>query len=110
VDVFRTQDPPELNVVVDLAGIDSEHVHLVVSDQTLVIAGTRPRPHHDCPGSYYHLEIQYGPFERRIGLPENVDAGHARASYEHGLLRIVLPELPDPVPAPRASIPVRRER
>jgi HSP20 family protein len=109
IDVFRTEDPRELNVVVDVAGVDLEHVHVVVSDRTLVVTGERPREHPQCPRSYYHLEIQYGPFERRIALPESVDAGAARAEYERGLLTIVLPVAERPVPAAKASIPVRRQ-
>lgn len=108
IDVFRTEDPPELNVVVDVAGIDPEHVHVVISDRTLVVTGERPREQHQCPRSYYHLEIQYGLFERRIALPESVDTAAARAEYTRGLLTIVLPVADQPMPAARASIPVRR--
>src|SRR5262245_34218446 len=91
VDVFRTEDPPQLNVVVDLAGVDPDGVQLALVDRTLVIAGQRPRPHPDCPRAYYQLEIENGPFERRIMLPEDVDAPEARATYERGFLTIVLP-------------------
>jgi HSP20 family protein len=108
IDVFRTEDPPELNVVVDVAGIDPEHVHVVISDRTLVVTGERPREHPRCPRSYYHLEIQYGLFERRIALPESVDTAAARAEYARGLLTIVLPVAEQPMPVARASIPVRR--
>ena len=110
VDVFQTENPLELNVVVDLAGVDPEHVHVVAAEGVLVIAGDHPRPQSECPRSYHHLEIQYGPFERRISLPENVDSEAARAEYRHGLLTIVLPLAEKPAPPLRAAIPVRRER
>jgi HSP20 family protein len=110
VDVFKTDDPLELNVVVALAGVDPDHVHVVVAEGTLVIAGERPRPHSECHRSYYYLEIQYGTFERRVSLPDNVDAQAARAEYARGLLTIVLP-LTQAAAAPvRAAIPVRRAR
>ena len=108
LDVFRTEDPLELNVVVDVAGVDPEQMQIVVSDRTLVVKGERPRERPECPHSYYHLELQYGPFERRITLPESVDASGARAEYERGLLRIVLPVVKKPASAARASIPVQR--
>ncbi len=110
VDVFQTTDPLEVNVVVDLAGVDPEHVHVVVAEGTLVVAGDRPRPQPECPRSYYHLEIQYGPFERRVSLPQNVDSAAARAKYARGLLTIVLPLVEKPAPPVRAAIPVRGER
>ena len=108
VDVFRTADPAQVTVVVDLAGVDPDGVHLAVIESTLVVAGLRPRREPECPRSYYHLEIEYGPFERRIALPDDADAEHASASYERGLLTIVIP-VAARVPAPaRASIPVTR--
>jgi HSP20 family molecular chaperone IbpA len=37
------------------------------------------------------MEIDYGPFERRVPLPEAVDSEAAQADYEHGMLSIRLP-------------------
>ena len=108
VDVFRTDDPLELNVVVDLAGVDPDSVRVILHERTLVIAGERPRST-SCPRSYYHLEIQYGSFERRITFPEGIDVGAVRASYERGLLTVVLPVAETPAPAARTAIPVRRQ-
>ena len=39
------------------------------------------------------MEISSGPFERSIALPEAVDAGNARATYENGLVEVVLPKV-----------------
>jgi HSP20 family protein len=108
VDAFRTTDPDEVTAVVDLAGVDPDEVHVAVVDSTLVVAGVRPRHEPECPRSYYHLEIEHGPFERRIALPEDVDAEQARASYDRGLLTIVLPLAAKPAAPVKASIPVAR--
>ena len=37
------------------------------------------------------MEIEYGPFERRVRLVEDVDPERARARYEQGELTISLP-------------------
>jgi HSP20 family molecular chaperone IbpA len=37
------------------------------------------------------MEIEYGTFQRRIELGESVDAGRASATYERGMLKLVLP-------------------
>ena len=108
VDVFRTAEPPELTIVVDLAGVDPDDVHLVVVDSTLVVQGIRPRREPDSPRSYYYLEIEHGPFERRIALPEGLDAERASATYERGLLTIVIPVAQRPTARIRASIHVTR--
>jgi HSP20 family protein len=100
VDVFRTDEPAVLNVVVELAGVDPGDVDLAVVDDVLVVSCHRPRGQRESR-RYRHIEIDHGAFERRILLGESVDAGAAEASYERGLLTIVLPL------ARRASGPVR---
>ena len=37
------------------------------------------------------MELEYGPFQRRISLNEPVDTAAATARYEQGLLTVVLP-------------------
>ena len=103
VDCFRTEDPPALTVVVDLAGIDPDEVQIVATGRVLVVAGERRRP----PGNgrvYQQMEIDYGPFRREVALAEDVDPAGGRASYERGLLRVVLP-LAKRAPRP-AKVPI----
>src|SRR5207248_6139860 len=89
-DCFRTDDPPTLHVVVELAGVDPVSVEVAAAGRTLVIAGTRERP--TIPGARYEaMEIEYGAFQRRIELHEEVDPDRAAANYERGMLKIVLP-------------------
>lgn len=90
VDVYRTEDPPVLTVVAELAGIDPADVDVTVADGALVLSGTRRRAT-VCGAVYHHMELDYGPFERRITLGEAVDADAVEAAYERGLLRVVLP-------------------
>jgi HSP20 family protein len=89
-DCYRTDDPPVLHIVVELAGVDPASVQVTTFDGSLVIAGTRERPH---PGGarYHQVEIDYGPFQRRLELGEDVETEGATASYEAGMLRIELP-------------------
>ena len=55
------------------------------------------------------MEIEYGSFQRVVQLPRDADAAQAEATYDKGLLRIVIPiaqreARPRPVP-----IQVRRD-
>ena len=52
--------------------------------------GVRERPH-PAAARYHQVEIEYGPFERRIELAEDVDADAATATYEAGMLRLEVP-------------------
>ncbi len=80
---------------------------MTTADRALVISGERSRA--DCGGrSYQQMEIEYGPFQRVIQLPEDVDPSSAEATYDKGLLRIVVPIAQ---PAPRIRpVPIRVRR
>ena len=89
-DCFRTDDPPALHVVLELPGMDPDSVELHVTGRSFLVAGTRERPN-VAGARYQQMEIEYGAFQRRIDLGEDVDPARANASYERGLLRVMLP-------------------
>jgi HSP20 family protein len=91
VDCFRTEEPPAVTLVVDLAGIDPEQVSIQVTERTVLVSGVRRRPELTCPVSYRQMEIEYGQFQRRVTLAEDVDPSRAEATYERGLLSVVMP-------------------
>jgi HSP20 family protein len=108
VDSFVSDDPPTFTVVVALAGIDPDQVNVTATEGALVISGERRRQ--PCEGRVYQqIEIEYGPFERIVQLPGDVDLSQAEARYERGLLTIEIPvaakaKAPQPVP-----IEIRRQ-
>jgi HSP20 family protein len=104
VDVYRTEGPPALTVVVELPGVEPGEVQVIASPQALLIAGERQRPKEH--GHYQQLEIEYGPFQRQVTLAEDVDPEQATATYERGFLTIRLPIAPKPAPAERIAIVV----
>lgn len=109
VDSYRAEDPPRLVVVVELPGIDPEQVQIVFQGDILIVAGERIRP--KTGGRRYHqMEIDHGPFQRRIHVHEQVDAEAASATYERGLLRIVLPIAKRPSGAVRVPIELRSKQ
>jgi HSP20 family protein len=89
VDCIRSEDPPALHVVVELPGVEPAELQVIAADRVLVVAGVRRRP--PLRGRYQQMEIEYGPFQRRIPLDEPVDTNAATARYEHGMLTVVLP-------------------
>jgi HSP20 family protein len=107
IDVFRSDDPPALKIVVEIAGADPEQIQVYLDGRRLVIAGERPRPRGEGQ-VWYRSEIEYGPFERKLELAEDVDAAGTSATYERGLLHIVLPIAVRAPKAARVPIEVRR--
>ena len=109
VDCVRSGDPPQLTIIVELSGVDPECVKIVAGERMLVVAGERRRPELEKPVSWMQMEIEYGPFSRKIPLSEDVDPGRATATYERGLLQITLPiATPPPRSEPVPIAVIRR--
>jgi HSP20 family protein len=89
-DCYRTDDPPLLHLIVELPGVDPDRLRVEASERSLVVSGRRERPQ-PAGARWHQVEIDYGPFERRIALAEDVDPRGATTSYEGGMLRIELP-------------------
>ena len=82
---------------------------MIAADRWLHVVGERRRPRAGKGGQIYQqMEIDYGPFERRIQLVDDVETENGAASYEQGLLRIVFPIAPRPAPRGRVPIEVKR--
>jgi HSP20 family protein len=104
VDCFRTEDA--LTVLVELPGIDPDTVDLFVADGALYLLGNRTRPRFEGQ-VYQQMELDYGPFRRQVALGADVDVAQAKATYEKGILSIVLPLAQRPAPGERVTIEVR---
>ena len=91
VDVYYCgRDEPRAVVLVELAGVDAESVTLEVAGRELVVSGDRAIQ--ETEGRVYQqVEIEAGSFRRTIELGADVVAEQAQASYDDGILRVVLP-------------------
>jgi HSP20 family protein len=90
-------------VRVDLPGSDPNDVHVQAEGNLLTITGERKSEE---KGPEYR-EAFYGKFERRIALPQGLEAEKITARYEHGVLEIRVP-----VPAQLAGrkVPIQIEQ
>jgi HSP20 family protein len=101
-DVYETAD--ELIVQMDIAGLRPDAFQVELADGVLTIAGERPAIG-EGKRHYHAMEVQVGPFERRLRLPVAVEAETLRAGYEHGFLEVRLRKVP-PRPAGPLSVKV----
>lgn len=86
----------ELHVKLEVPGIDpSSDVEIEVSNGVLRISGERrqveTKEGDGQAGNWFRREMRYGSFERRIALPEGVDADNVRATYDAGVLDVAIP-------------------
>jgi HSP20 family protein len=90
-DVHLDEDDGAIVVHVELAGAESDALHVSIGDDCLTIAGVRKLRDLSRNASLLRKEIQYGEFLKQIRLPLPVDEQGATALYRDGILTIRLP-------------------
>jgi HSP20 family protein len=78
-------------VTAELPGIDPENLDISVRENTLTLKGVRDEIELQEGETYHRRERGYGNFQRVFQLPFQVNASGVEATYEKGILRIVLP-------------------
>jgi len=91
VDVYDTD--AEMVVLVELAGVKEDEVEVTVQNDVLWVRGERRDVSRGIKRTYSQMEIMWGPFERSVALPSNVDVDQIRAFYGAGFLEVVIPKL-----------------
>lgn len=87
-----------LVIKVELAGMRSENLDIIVEGNRIRIRGERPDGCRAPKCSFLLMSINYGPFESILELPPGYDLGLAKAAYLNGFLRIDAPQAPPTKP------------
>ena len=90
IDVYQDKD----NVIVEtpITGVDPEKLDISVENDVLTITGESEHKSEVDEKNYYRKEIRYGAFHRSVALPASVDGAKAKAEYEDGILKVVIPK------------------
>ena len=89
-DVIETTD--EVRVVMELPGIDASELELTIDNNVLRVSGEKRAMHTDEGAAWRLTERRYGRFERSFVLPRDVRPDTVDASYDNGVLTVVLPK------------------
>ena len=93
LDVFATGD--DVVVLASVPGMNPEEISISVEKNVVTLSGTiaHAADSGDMQGATWFLhELPHGEFKRSLQLPFEVDADHAEATFENGLLRLTLPK------------------
>jgi HSP20 family protein len=91
VDVFSRQG--DLVVRAEVPGVDPEKdIDISVQDGVLTVRGERRFEDKTERENFYRFESSYGSFQRSIPLPNGVKVDDVKATYENGMLEVVIPK------------------
>jgi HSP20 family protein len=90
VDVYEKEG----NVVAkaELPGLKKEDIKIEVEDNYLKIETETKQEKEEANKDYYRKEIRSGYCQRIVSLPAEVIVEQARAKYEDGILKVVMPK------------------
>jgi HSP20 family protein len=91
VDIF--EEAEFVRIVAEVPGVKPEDVQILVEGNLLTIQGTKEQVAEQKAEKVHRYERTYGSFERSFTLPTTVDPEHIKATYEMGLLTLVLPKV-----------------
>ena len=90
VDIYQKAD--EIVIKAGIPGVEKEDIEITFLENTLTIKGERKRDREVRDEDYYYLEHHYGSFSRSITLPVGLSPEDMKASYENGILEIIIPK------------------
>jgi HSP20 family protein len=99
IETFRRGD--EFVIRADLPGLTKEDVHVHVTSDTLTIEGERRDEREERREGMYRSERTYGSFCRVVPLPDGAITENANATFQNGVLEIVMPVPPKEVSSGR---------
>jgi HSP20 family protein len=85
-DAYETDE--HFIVQVDLAGMDPAQIEVLADKRSLVVRGIRQES--SAPGKkhFHKMEINVGPFVRKVAITVDVDPSSATATYRSGFLYV----------------------
>jgi HSP20 family protein len=103
VDVLENEDGYTVNASVP--GINTDDIEVTLEKNVLTIKGEIEADEEVEKEQYHVRERRFGSFSRNIRFPVDVNVNSIEASYEHGVLTLVVPKA-DEVKPKRITVKV----
>ncbi len=86
------EDKEAYNLRFDLPGVPKDQIKIDLHENRLTVSGERRAEKSDDSKTQHFSEVFYGAFSRSFTFPGSVDSERVNASYDHGILSIVVPK------------------
>ena len=106
MDVYETEKAVVAEV--SIPDFDPEKVEVSVEDGVLRITGKTEDKKEEKDKGYWHKEIRRGSFERMVRLPVAVKEETVDATYEKGILKVIMPKV-EAKSKPKVQIKVKEK-
>lgn len=90
MDIYETEK--DVVAKINLPGVDPGKVDISIKDQVLRVSGENEEKTEEKKKGYWRREIRQGSFERAISLPAAVKENSVEATYDKGVLEIIMPK------------------
>lgn len=80
------------HIKAELPGVDKNDVKITVQNDVLTIRGEKKKESEKKNDNYHRVERSFGVFQRSFTLPTSVQSDKIEASYDNGVLSVVLPK------------------
>lgn len=107
MDIYETDK--EVIAELNLPGIDPEKVEVSVEDYVLKVSGGMEEKKEEKKKGYWRREIRKGSFQRMVRLPVAVKEKAVEATYEKGILKIIMPKA-ETKPTSKVKIKVKEKK
>jgi len=96
VDIAETPEAYTLHA--ELPAMKKEDIKLSVEDGLLTLTGERKLEREEKNKTYHRVERSYGRFQRSFTLPSAVDEAKVVATYDNGVVNVLIPKAVPPPP------------
>lgn len=92
------EDEDKFTVQIELPGVEQKDVSITLKEDVLTIQGEKKTEKEEKTEQRTFTERSYGSFSRSLRLPASVDSEKVTASFDKGILEILLPKAEEAKP------------
>ncbi|NTW54190.1 MAG: Hsp20/alpha crystallin family protein [Chlorobaculum sp.] len=87
-----SEDEKAVYLSADIPGVKKEDVKVTMEDNIISICAERCQEEEEKKKNYHRVERSWGSLSRSFTIGDNVDSENITATYDNGVLKIVVPK------------------